>query len=186
MDQAMWQAPTLTITAQAFLLAVLTADGVGGLTRFFVLIAGLSAIVAAARALLRLRAREVQYSEAIEFYLDRAPEIPGLLPDDLPAKPITRHTLQLSFAPKKGRLDKWLRRRALRTRMPTVHLFWLLALVLFAVADVVAWAQKPSGPEPPTVTVKAISPMPTPAATPTPTPTPMRTPKPKRNGGPTP
>jgi hypothetical protein len=39
-DVAMWQAPALTIAAQAFLLSVLTDPGLSDATRAFVLAAG--------------------------------------------------------------------------------------------------------------------------------------------------
>jgi hypothetical protein len=65
LDRSMWQAPALTIAAQAFLLRVLTDRSVDGGARAVILAAGVAASVAAAASLLRLRAREVRYSEEI-------------------------------------------------------------------------------------------------------------------------
>jgi hypothetical protein len=67
----MWHAPALTITAQAFLLIVLTDRGVDAWARLAILAAGVLAIVAALLSLLRLRAREVQYSRVIAHFFRR-------------------------------------------------------------------------------------------------------------------
>jgi hypothetical protein len=71
-DQSMWQAPGLTIAAQAFLLTVLTDSGISTTARACILAAGISAVSAAILSLLRLRAREVEYSEAIAYYAKAA------------------------------------------------------------------------------------------------------------------
>jgi hypothetical protein len=63
--QGLWLAPLLTIVAQAFLLTVLADERIGWLARAAVLLAALAANLAALWSLLRARAREVQYSEAI-------------------------------------------------------------------------------------------------------------------------
>jgi hypothetical protein len=71
-DQSMWQAPGLTIAAQAFLLTVLTDSGISTTARACILAAGISAVSAAILSLLRLRAREVEYSEPIAYYAKAA------------------------------------------------------------------------------------------------------------------
>jgi hypothetical protein len=71
-EQSQWQAPTLTIAAQAFLLAVLTDDAVPKSARWVILAAGVLACLSAMLALIRLRAREVLYSEAVSAACDTA------------------------------------------------------------------------------------------------------------------
>jgi hypothetical protein len=71
-DQGMWQAPTLTIAAQAFLLAVLTDPSVSERARLVILVAGIAACIAAILSLVRLRAREILWSEAIAYVCDKA------------------------------------------------------------------------------------------------------------------
>ena len=58
-EQSMWQAPTLTIAAQAFLLGVLTDSTISDRARLAILVAGIAACVAAILALIRLRSREI-------------------------------------------------------------------------------------------------------------------------------
>ena len=70
-DQAMWQAPTLTIAGQSFLLALLANQDLATDVRRLVFIAGVLAVFAAVVALLRLRSREALYSEAIAAYSER-------------------------------------------------------------------------------------------------------------------
>lgn len=65
-DQAMWQAPALTIAGQAFLLQVLADEGLECLARLAVLVAGLLATWAAGWAIFHLRKREKEYSKRIE------------------------------------------------------------------------------------------------------------------------
>jgi hypothetical protein len=60
----MWQAPTLTIAGQAFLLALLADQDLATGVRRAVFVAGVLAVIAAVISLLRLRSREVTYSEA--------------------------------------------------------------------------------------------------------------------------
>jgi hypothetical protein len=64
-DQAMWQAPALTIAGQAFLLRVLADEGLEWWARAVVLAAGMLATLAAAVGLVQLRRREVDYSRRI-------------------------------------------------------------------------------------------------------------------------
>jgi hypothetical protein len=61
-EQAMWQAPALTVAAQAFLLFVLTDRSVDPLARGFILVAGIMASAAALLSLIRQRSREVLYT----------------------------------------------------------------------------------------------------------------------------
>jgi hypothetical protein len=70
-DQAMWQAPALTIAGQAFLLRVLADEGVEWWARAVVLLAGILATLAAALAIRHLRKREKEYSRRIEALSQR-------------------------------------------------------------------------------------------------------------------
>jgi hypothetical protein len=79
-EQAQWQAPTLTIAAQAFLLTVLSNSEVSGTARVFILIAGALASFAAAMALIRLRARELLYSGAVSYHACGHAELPDPRP----------------------------------------------------------------------------------------------------------
>jgi hypothetical protein len=126
-DQSMWQAPALTIAAQAFLLNVLTDESVDMAARAVILVGGVTASAAAAASLIRLRWREVQYSEEIgRWFADRNLPDPRL-PHPSTANPAERFS------------ERWLREWAGRWRL-RVYLLWCLALVIFAVADVVAFA----------------------------------------------
>jgi hypothetical protein len=64
-DAAMWQAPTLVLVVQAFLLAVLTDPGVDSTVALFVAIAGVAALLVAGIALWQLHDRERHYSERV-------------------------------------------------------------------------------------------------------------------------
>lgn len=133
LEQAQWQAPTLTIAAQAFLLAVLTNSSVDRGARFVILLAGIAACLAAIASLLRLKSREVLYSEAIARCLDEL-GLPDPRPDEL-MKDDRREPLN-----RDGwwhRFDRGLQGWAGGWRLP-IYLLWILALFLFAVADVVA------------------------------------------------
>ena len=84
-DQSMWQAPTLTIAAQAFLLTVLASPNLETCARVAVLLAGVVAVGGAVRSLLRQRWLEVHFSNEIarrmkELQIDdvNPPEAPGL------------------------------------------------------------------------------------------------------------
>jgi hypothetical protein len=125
-DRSMWQAPALTIAAQAFLLRVLTDRSIGGGARAVILGAGVLASVAAIASLLRLRAREVRYSEHIARSLGRQEGDPWLRK---PEPKLKERPPLLS----ERRLRQW----AGRWR-PPVYLLWCVALVAFGVADVVA------------------------------------------------
>ncbi|MEK6327485.1 MAG: hypothetical protein AABM66_08190 [Actinomycetota bacterium] len=129
-DQAMWLAPVLVVTGQAFLLQVLSTDGLGGFARGMVLAAGMAATAAALVTLLRGRAREVEYSEAIAHYTDGVgfPELRSELPRKEP-----------HFEGWWRPLDKWLRRNALHRHVPAAFLFWTFALLLFIGADVAVY-----------------------------------------------
>jgi hypothetical protein len=129
LDQSMWQAPALTIAAQAFLLAVLTDRSIPWYARLVVLLAGIAACFAAALSLIRLRSREVSYSEAIAYY---GKGIPELRPHGLPSNPLPPTGLW-------DRVDAWVRKRA-EQWLPPGYLLWVAALALFVLADVVAFA----------------------------------------------
>jgi hypothetical protein len=135
-EQAMWQAPTLTIAAQAFLLAVLTDTKVSDRVLLWILVAGIAACIAAILALVRLRARELLYSEAIGFVCKKAePRRPDPRPFFLETRQVPpRH--RWPFARPIDRPVRWLGGRRL---FPTVYLVWILALLLFIVADVIAY-----------------------------------------------
>jgi hypothetical protein len=126
-DRSMWQAPALTIAAQAFLLRVLTDRSVDGGARAVILAAGIAASVAAAASLLRLRAREVRYSEEIARLLVKEND-PWLREPEPKPKDGPKFLSET-------RLRKW----AGRWRLP-VYLLWCLALLLFVAADAVAFA----------------------------------------------
>jgi hypothetical protein len=128
-DQGMWQAPTLTIAAQAFLLTVLTDSTVSGTARLWILVAGIAACVAAILSLVRLRFRETQFSEAIAAACDKA-GLPDPRPFTLPRK-LGEH--------KPGPGDRAVRAIGAWQYLPTIYLFWILALLLFVVADVIAY-----------------------------------------------
>jgi hypothetical protein len=129
LDQGLWQAPALTFTAQAFLLQVLTNDDVNWGARLSILIAGLVATVAAVFSLIRGRAREVLYADALASYLSGA-GLPGTRPGELPRKPLKRE----------GKLHGWdksIQAWSETWTIPT-YFFWVVALLLFALADVFA------------------------------------------------
>jgi hypothetical protein len=127
----MWQAPALTIAAQAFLLQVLTNRSIDGGARALILAAGAIAGIAAVLSLLRLREREVRYSDAIAHYAYTA-GIPEFRPDRLPRRSLERQG-------RSARFDRWLQRIVGWCGWPGVYLVWVLALVLFVVADIVAF-----------------------------------------------
>jgi len=128
LEQAQWNAPALTVAAQAFLLPVLTNRGIDGWGRFVILLAGVAAVAEALFSLLRLRSREVWFSEVFAHYSDK------FMPDirasrDLPRKPPERPPLWLD-----SRLQKW------GDRLGPPYFAWALALTLFFAADIVAYA----------------------------------------------
>jgi hypothetical protein len=65
-DAAMWQGPTLTLVAQAFLLVVLTDSHVKLTVAIFVALAGIVALVVVGVSLMAQRGREVELSRRIE------------------------------------------------------------------------------------------------------------------------
>ncbi len=131
LEQAMWQAPTLTIAAQAFLLFVLTGSAIDATARKFVLVAGIAACAAAVISLLRLRQREVRYSEAIAYYLNTL-GISDPRPDGLPSLSLQRNDLW-------SRFDRPLRAIGGWSWLPPIHVAWIAALLLFILADVLAY-----------------------------------------------
>lgn len=131
-DQAMWQAPTLTIAGQSFLLALLANQDLATDVRRLVFIAGVLAVFAAVVALLRLRSREVLYSEAIAAYSERL-GIPDPRPDQLERDRLKRRG---PFA----WVDERLRGFAGWWLWPPGYWLWIAALIAFGVADYVAFA----------------------------------------------
>lgn len=132
LEQSMWQAPGLTIAAQAFLLIVLTNDTVDDTARLWILTAGVVACAAAILALIRLRAREILYAEVIAYVFDK-----NNLPDP---RPHNLEPYREASDRNPGPIDGILRAFGDWDHFPTVYVFWILALVLFGVADVVAYA----------------------------------------------
>jgi hypothetical protein len=116
-----WQAPAITMVAQAFLLSFL-ASNVASNARLVALVAGILATLAAVISQLRLRAREEHYSEAIGFYAKqwgiRDPRPFNLQRDE----PATR-----------------LLRAANSSWWPPIHVSWTIALLAFVVADFFAY-----------------------------------------------
>jgi hypothetical protein len=117
LDQSTWQAPGLTIAAQAFLLNVLTNEAVDPLARAVILVAGVGAVLAAAASLLRLRFREVLYSEVIGRYAELA-GIPDPRADQIP---VTERKI-LEKEGRLARVDRWLRGLAGSNWWPPMHL----------------------------------------------------------------
>jgi hypothetical protein len=109
-DQSQWQAPVLTIAAQAFLLQVLADEGLECVARGFVLAAGLLATWAAGLSLRWMRKREREYSERIEALAARIG-----MEDPRPRKP------------KRLPVIHW--------RFPLIF-WWALALAAFFLADI--------------------------------------------------
>jgi hypothetical protein len=131
LDAALWQAPALTIAAQAFLLRVLTDPSLDPIAGGFILAAGVVASWAAVRSLLRGRAREVWYSDAIAHYLETF-GLPDTRPSpSLPRKAIDREGFWHC-------LDRALQIRSEQWRTPT-YFWWSAALLLFALADILAF-----------------------------------------------
>lgn len=125
---AMWQAPGLTIAAQAFLLQVLANGGIPLGARLVVLAAGVSASLVAVYALYRMQYREVQYAEAFAHF--SADVIPDIRPAALPPRP------ERKPAGRYARFDAWALRQAARDGTPRGHFLWGVPLLLFALADV--------------------------------------------------
>jgi hypothetical protein len=126
-DRAMWLAPVITMAAQTFLLQVISDASVPGGARFAVLIAGVTATMAACWTVLRGHAREVHYSEAIWKYSQRLG-----LPDVRPNALGSGLTLSEGIW---RRLDRWLVRGSSHRRWPIPYMAWELALFLFVLAD---------------------------------------------------
>jgi hypothetical protein len=131
LDAGLWQAPALTLAAQAFLLRVLVAPGVHWAARLAILLAGVTASIAAAMSLVRSRAREVEYSDALAAYFADF-GLPEIRTGNLPKKSLERDSHW------QHRFDQWLQARSQRGRIP-MYVLWGLSLVLFAIADVVAF-----------------------------------------------
>lgn len=134
-DQFMWNAPALTIAAQAFLLGVLTDDAVARSIQRWVAIAGILASVAAIVSLLRLRAREFLYSTAIAHYCD-AYGIPDPRPDALAKVVRDEQDTRIGVW---AWIDRQMRRVISSPVMFPVYWLWIVALAVFIAADVVAY-----------------------------------------------
>jgi hypothetical protein len=132
-EAAQWQPPTLTIAAQAFLLFVLTNKEISKFALLCILVAGITACLAAILSIVRLRAREVLYSEAIAQACDDA-NLPDPRPEFLAAQPLSQRP-----RPRQRPVDRLVRRLGGHERYPTVYLFWIAALIFFIVADIVAF-----------------------------------------------
>jgi hypothetical protein len=89
--------------------------------------------VAAALALVRLRAREVLYSEAVSFACEEAE-----LLDPRPSELKDRRKPLPTDAHQPGWMDQQLRNLGESEGLPTVYLFWIVALLAFILADFVA------------------------------------------------
>jgi hypothetical protein len=122
-NAATWQAPTLTFAGQAFLLIVLSDGGLDRAARLIVLIAGITATLAALVSLRRLLARERLYSEAIAARL-RALGVGDPRPADIEKDLLDR---QLDPPPR------------LMRSLPGAAWLWMVALGLFIAADVVVF-----------------------------------------------
>jgi hypothetical protein len=128
-EQAQWQAPTLTIAAQAFLLSVLSDSDVSAVARTFILVAGAWACLAAALALVRLRAREVQYSGAVSYY---ACEEAGLLDP----RPFDLKQRRAPPTHRPSRHDRLFRRLGSARVLSSAYVLWIYTLAAFVVADI--------------------------------------------------
>jgi hypothetical protein len=119
----MWLAPVLAGTGQAFLLQVLSEGELDMAARLLVLLAGLSAVIAALFTLIRGPVREVQYSEAIAHYSKQVafPGVSPPLPGDAPIHAIDQHL---------RRGDKYLL---------TPVFLWVSTLILFGAADIAVY-----------------------------------------------
>lgn len=131
-SRAMWLAPVLTMTAQAFLLQTLSRGGICAAARGAVLAAGLLATIAALWTLLRSRSREVLFSEAIAAELDRAgiPDVrpkalmeAGCLPETDGKSGVAKLDAQIAVW---AGDELWLR----------AYVLWGVTLLAFMVADV--------------------------------------------------
>jgi hypothetical protein len=130
-SQAMWLAPVLVITGQAFLLEVLSR---GGPARGWVLAVGIAACAAGVVTLGRGRAREMEYAEAIAHYWKEKglPELrSGYLPRAEPPTMERRQRSRSGWWPVEKLIGKFLDLKW----TPSAPLCWTVALVLFAVAD---------------------------------------------------
>jgi hypothetical protein len=116
-----WQAPAITMVAQAFLLSVLASD-LSSSARRIVLFAGILATFAAILSQFRLRAREEHYSEAIAYHAEQygiQDPRPFNLKRDKPAHGLMR-----------AANSRW---------WPSIHYSWGVALLAFVVADIVVY-----------------------------------------------
>jgi hypothetical protein len=110
-DQSMWQAPTLTLVAQAFLLGVLTDQNVGWVVAAVVAGAGVVAVGVAMLALWLLHDRELDFGRRVEAH----------------AKALGLGNPNRQHHRRKGHPLEWKGRWV-----------WGLVLLLFAIADIVA------------------------------------------------
>lgn len=142
-DQVMWQAPALVLAAQAFLFVVALNPATPKWGRIVVMLAGLSALVAASHSLTKQRYLEVIHSEAIMLCLSVL-GLPGVYRNAL--APLWENRLAVSD-PLVGRhvLDpeRWLRKNGyerLIVKMPSFEV-WLVVFLVFAGADLVVIAK---------------------------------------------
>ena len=112
LSSSMWQVPTLTVAAQAFLLQVLSNDDIGWSVAVPVALAGALASIAAGVSLLRQWSGERLHSK----------EIARLAMSLGQGDPRRKALLE-----KEGKEDAW-------WRVPAIWL-WLTTLAVFAIAD---------------------------------------------------
>jgi hypothetical protein len=129
-DQTMWQAPALSITAQAVLFAVALSKDTPQYGRITVLIVGLLAVLAALFSLLKQRYLEELHSEVIvacNVTLGQTAPYRRDLEDLRPRRPQPRTRREQAW----GRLQGWSRFQDAES-----FLVWAGALGGFAIADV--------------------------------------------------
>jgi hypothetical protein len=143
---AQWQAPGLTIAAQAFLLSVITNTDIPPYARAWILAAGVVATFAAGISLVRLHEREIRYAEAIAFYGQRV-STHDPRPYGLQGTPLA-HKWWHPWA-QADRVLRWLSSR-LQWLWPNTYHWWLIALALFIAADIIAflWTNEPPPVQP--------------------------------------
>jgi hypothetical protein len=131
-DAAMWVAPVVMLAAQAFLLQVLADDSIDWWARLFVLAGGAIATPAAIFTLVRGHTREVQYSEAVEFNLDRPGALRPWNLDEVPAPDSDDEPRAVTF-------DRWVREGVKTRGWLHAAYWWSAALLFLMVADLLVF-----------------------------------------------
>ena len=114
------------------LLTPLTDKNADDSALLWILVAGIAACAAAILSLVRLRAREVHYSEAISYLCEETLGLTDPRPFELKGKPVPLKWFNRPVDRPIRAIGRW-------RIYPTVYLYWIAALVLFIVADVVAF-----------------------------------------------